>query len=292
MIYDIRHVTTYNYESPVSFARCSLRLEPFDGGGQRLMSHAVEIKPQPSGRSMRKDFFGTPTESVLIDTPHRMLRIDSRSRVEVTRQAPPRDGDSMRWERVREAAFAANDLSAASPIGYVFGSPLAPILDQATAYAALSFPQGQGILAGAVDLMHRIRTEFKYDPKATVISTPMAEVLDMRHGVCQDFAHVMISGLRGLGLPAAYVSGYLRTIPPPGKPRLQGADATHAWVSVWCGDGLGWVGFDPTNDILVETDHIVLTVGRDFSDVSPVDGVIVGSRKQKLAVAVDVLLVE
>jgi transglutaminase-like putative cysteine protease len=140
--------------------------------------------------------------------------------------------------------------------------------------------------------MHRIRTDFKYDPKATVISTPLDEVFEKRHGVCQDFAHVMIAGLRGLGLPAAYVSGYLRTIPPPGNARLQGADATHAWVSLWCGAQIGWIGLDPTNDILVENDHIVLAVGRDFSDVSPVDGIIVGSRKQKLSVAVDVLLVE
>jgi transglutaminase-like putative cysteine protease len=183
-------------------------------------------------------------------------------------------------------------LGAASPIGYVFASPLVPVLDLGTAYAATSFHLGRGILAGAVDLMHRIRTEFKYDKKATVISTPLREVFEKRHGVCQDFAHAMIAGLRGLGLPAAYVSGYLRTTPPPGKPRLQGADATHAWVSVWCGEEIGWVGFDPTNDLLVENDHIVLAVGRDFSDVSPVDGVIVGSRKQKLGVAVDVLLVE
>jgi transglutaminase-like putative cysteine protease len=156
----------------------------------------------------------------------------------------------------------------------------------------VSFAPGTGILAGSVDLMHRIRRDFKYDPKATVISTPLKEVFEKRHGVCQDFAHVMIAGLRGLGLPAAYVSGYLRTIPPPGKPRLQGADATHAWVSVWCGAELGWVGFDPTNDIMIENDHIVLAVGRDFSDVSPVDGIIAGSRKQKLGVAVDVLPVE
>jgi transglutaminase-like putative cysteine protease len=140
--------------------------------------------------------------------------------------------------------------------------------------------------------MHRIRTGFKYDPKATVISTPLQEVFEKRHGVCQDFAHLMIAGLRGLGLPAAYVSGYLRTLPPAGKPRLQGADATHAWVSLWCGDQTGWVGLDPTNDVLVESDHIVLAIGRDFSDVSPVDGIIVGSRRQKLGVAVDVLLVE
>ena len=292
MIYDIRHVTSYSYESPVSFARCSLRLEPRTGDGQQLVSHSVDIRPKPADRALRRDFFGTLTESILIETAHRSLRIDSRSRVSVSRQAPGRDAPSPAWESVRDVAFEAASLGPESPIGYVFASPLVPVQRPVTTYAAASFPAGSGILAGAVDLMHRIRTEFKYDPKATVISTPLKEVFEKRHGVCQDFAHVMIAGLRGLGLPAAYVSGYLRTIPPPGKPRLQGADATHAWVSLWCGEGLGWVGFDPTNDILVENDHIILAVGRDFSDVSPVDGIIVGSRKQKLAVAVDVLLVE
>jgi transglutaminase-like putative cysteine protease len=292
VIYDIRHVTTYGYESPVSFARCSLRLEPKSGDGQQLISHSVDIRPRPADRTARRDFFGTLTESILIETAHRHLRIDSRSRVSVSRSAPGRTTQGPAWESVRDVAFAATSLGPSSPIGYVFASPLVPVLEPVTGYAALSFPPAGGILAGAVDLMHRIRTEFKYDPKATVISTPLKEVFEKRHGVCQDFAHVMIAGLRGLGLPAAYVSGYLRTIPPPGKPRLQGADATHAWVSLWCGEGLGWVGLDPTNDLLVENDHIVLAVGRDFSDVSPVDGIIVGSRKQKLGVAVDVLLVE
>ena len=292
MIYDIRHVTTYSYESPVGFARCSLRLEPSSGDGQQLVSHAVEIRPRPAERTVRHDFFGTHTESVLIETAHRNLRIDSRSRVSVLRRAPDRAAPSPAWESVRDVAFEATSLGPASPIGYVFASPLVPVQQPVTLYAALSFPPARGILAGALDLMHRIRTEFKYDPKATVISTPLDEVFEKRHGVCQDFAHVMIAGLRGLGLPAAYVSGYLRTIPSPGKPRLQGADATHAWVSLWCGEEIGWIGFDPTNDILVENDHIVLAVGRDFSDVSPVDGIIVGSRRQKLAVAVDVLLVE
>jgi transglutaminase-like putative cysteine protease len=292
VIYDIRHVTTYSYESPVSFARCSLRLEPRSGDGQQLVSHAVEIRPRPAERTVRRDFFGTHTESVLIETAHRSLRIDSRSRVSVLRQALGRNAPSPPWENVRDVAFEASSLGPASPVGYVFASSLVPVLRRVTDYATVSFARGQGILAGAVDLMHRIRSDFKYDPKATVISTPLKEVFEKRHGVCQDFAHVMIAGLRGLGLPAAYVSGYLRTIPPPGKPRLQGADATHAWVSVWCGAEIGWVGFDPTNDLLVENDHIILAVGRDFSDVSPVDGIIVGSRKQKLAVAVDVLLVE
>ena len=292
MIYDIRHVTTYSYEHPVSFARCSLRLEPRSGDGQELLSHSVEIRPRPADRTARYDFFGTHTESVLIETAHRHLRIDSRSRVKVARQALDRAAPSPAWETVRDAAFEAASLGPSSPIGYVFASPLVPVLSPVTAYASVSFPEGSGILAGAVDLMHRIRNQFKYDPKATVISTPLEEVLEKRHGVCQDFAHLMIAGLRGLGLPAAYVSGYLRTIPPPGKPRLKGADATHAWVSLWCGEGLSWIGFDPTNDLLIENDHIVLAVGRDFSDVSPVDGIIVGSRKQKLGVAVDVLPVE
>jgi transglutaminase-like putative cysteine protease len=292
VIYDIRHVTTYSYESPVSFARCSLRLEPRTGDGQQLISHAVDIRPRPADRTVRHDFFGTHTESVVIETPHRNLRIDSRSRVSVSRSTPGRAAQSPPWEGVRDLAFEATSLGPASPIGYIFASPLVPVQRPVTAYASSSFAPGKGILAGAVDLMHRIRTEFKYDPKATVISTPLTEVFEKRHGVCQDFAHVMIAGLRGLGLPAAYVSGYLRTIPPPGKPRLQGADATHAWVSLWCGQQMGWIGFDPTNDVLVENDHIMLAVGRDFSDVSPVDGIIVGSRKQKLNVAVDVLLVE
>ena len=292
MIYDIRHVTTYSYESPVSFARCSLRLEPRSGDGQQLVSHSVEIRPKPADRTVRRDFFGTHTESILIETAHRNLRIDSRSRVSVSRQAPGRAAPSPNWESVRDVAFEATSLGPASPIGYVFASPLVPVQRPVTAYAAASFPAGSGILAGAADLMNRIRADFRYDAKATVISTPLKEVFEKRHGVCQDFAHVMIAGLRGLGLPAAYVSGYLRTVPPPGQPRLQGADATHAWVSLWCGTGLGWIGFDPTNDRLVENDHIVLAVGRDFSDVSPVDGIIVGSRKQKLSVAVDVLLVE
>jgi transglutaminase-like putative cysteine protease len=292
VIYDIRHVTTYSYETQVSFARCSLRLEPLSDSGQALISHNVEIRPKPTERTTRRDFFGTLTQSVLIETAHRNLRIDSRARVSVDRHPPVRDASSPSWESVRDVAVEATSLGPTSPVGYVFASALVPVLRPVTAYAAASFPPGGGIIAGAADLMRRIRTEFKYDPKATVISTPLKEVFEKRHGVCQDFAHVMIAGLRGLGLPAAYVSGYLRTIPPPGQPRLQGADATHAWVSVWCGAELGWVGFDPTNDLVVANDHIILAIGRDFSDVSPVDGVIVGARKQKLAVAVDVLLVE
>lgn len=292
MIYDIRHVTTYAYESPVSFARCSLRLEPKSGDGQQLISHGVEIKPIPLERTLRTDFFGISTERIVIETAHRVLRIDARSRVDVSRVAPARNTDSPCWEQVREAAFAANDLEASSPVGYLFASPLVPVLPSITDYAATSFSPGAGVFASAAGLMQRINRDFVYDSKATEISTPLRDVFEKRRGVCQDFAHIMIAGLRGLGLPAAYVSGYLRTTPPPGKPRLQGADATHAWVSVWCGEEIGWTGFDPTNDLVIGNDHVVLAVGRDYTDVSPVDGVIVGSRKQKLTVAVDVIPAE
>ncbi|EGP07930.1 putative cysteine protease [Bradyrhizobiaceae bacterium SG-6C] len=292
MIYDIRHVTTYSYESPVSFARCSLRLEPKTGDGQQLISHKVDIKPVPAERTVRTDFFGIKIESIVIDAAHRALRIDARSRVDVARTVPPRDMASPPWEQVREAAFTSNSLSADFPVGYLFASPLIPIQPPITDYAGESFSAGNGIFVSAVGLMQRIKRDFVYDSRATEISTPLNEVFGKRRGVCQDFAHIMIAGLRGLGLPAAYVSGYLRTIPPPGRPRLQGADATHAWVSVWCGRELGWLGFDPTNDLVIGNDHVVLATGRDYTDVSPVDGVIVGSRKQKLAVAVDVIPVE
>ncbi|MBI3700800.1 MAG: transglutaminase family protein [Afipia sp.] len=289
MIYDIRHVTTYAYESPVSLARCSIRLEPMSGNGQTLLSHSVEIVPQPRERGERTDFFGIRTENIVIDAAHRLLKIDAKSRVDVTRVAAARDLATSDWESARESAFAADSLEAASPVGYMFASPLVPIVLPVTDFARASFTKGRGILECAADLMRRIKTDFAYDTKATEISTPLADVFQKRRGVCQDFAHIMIAGLRGLGLPAAYVSGYLRTIPPPGQRRLQGADATHAWVSVWCGADAGWIGFDPTNDLMVGADHVTLAIGRDYTDVSPVDGVIVGSPKQKLTVEVDVI---
>ena len=289
MIYDIRHVTTYAYESPVSFARCSLRLEPRDGDGQSLVSHEVFLKPVASERSRRSDFFGTHTENIVIEIPHRTLSIDSTARVDVTRTAPAPGSPSPAWEDVREAAYESNSIAASSPVGYLFESPLVTIQPVITDYATQSFPVSRDVLAGVTDLMNRIEADFTFDAKATEILTPLTEVFKKRRGVCQDFAHIMISGLRGIGLPAAYVSGYLRTTPPAGRPRLQGADATHAWVSAWCGEALGWIGFDPTNALVVAGDHIILAIGRDYTDVSPVDGVIVGSKKQKLSVAVDVI---
>jgi transglutaminase-like putative cysteine protease len=192
---------------------------------------------------------------------------------------------------LREAAFAATSFVSTSPVGYVFPSHLVPVLQPVTEYAGASFSAGVGILAGAVDLMHRIRTGFKYDPKATVISTPLTEVFEKRNGVCQDFAHVMIAGLRGLGLPAAYVSGYLRTYPPPGQPRMVGADASHAWVSAYCPE-IGWIDVDPTNNVVPSTGHVTIAWGRDFGDVSPLHGMILGGGAHTLKVGVDLEAIE
>ncbi|HYF55588.1 MAG TPA: transglutaminase family protein [Salinarimonas sp.] len=292
MIYDIRHVTTYRYASPVGSARCTLRLAPVEGDGQRVIEHGLAIQPAPSGMVRRAGFGGGGAAFVTIEAPHAELRIEARSRVAVSRAAPPADAAAPPWETVRDAAFASTSLGPRSPAQYLFASRRVALDPAISAYAARSFPAERSSLEGALDLMRRIRADFAFAPGATDVATPPAEAFRRRRGVCQDFAHVMIAGLRGLGLPAAYVSGYLRTVPPPGRPRLQGADATHAWVLAWCGEAPGWVGLDPTNGVIVENDHVELARGRDYADVSPIDGVIVGGGAQAVRVAVDVIPLE
>jgi transglutaminase-like putative cysteine protease len=192
------------------------------------------------------------------------------------------------FEEVRRASLAVADLSGHAPAHHLFRSRHVPLLDAARDYALQSFAPDRPVLDAAVELMRRIHADFVYDPEATDVSTPLAEVAASRHGVCQDFAHWMIACLRSIGIPAGYVSGYLRTRPPPGRPRLVGADATHAWVSAWCGAGLGWVDFDPTNALVPGQDHIRLAFGRDYADVAPVDGIIMASAGHSLRVSVDV----
>jgi transglutaminase-like putative cysteine protease len=289
VIYDLRHVTTYRYAAPVAFARCALRLLPRDERHQLVRESGLAIAPEPARFVERRDFFGNRTVDVVIEAAHRELRVEAKSRVEVTRDEPPSGRPSPSWEEVRAAAFASWQLGAEAPAHFLYASRLVPLLDPIAAFAVESFPAGSAILDCATDLMHRIRADFLYDPKATVISTPLLEAFENRGGVCQDFAHVMISGLRGLGLPAAYVSGYIRTVPAAGKPRLEGADASHAWVAVWCGEEAGWIGFDPTNGMEVANEHVVLAIGRDYDDVSPIHGVLVGPGEQEVEVAVDVL---
>ena len=287
MIYTLRHVTTYTYAKPVSFARCSLRLKPAEGEGQSVIESAVTIDPSPATAVIRRDTFGIETVGITLDAPHTRFRVEALSKVRVERVPPPAPESGRGWEAARTAAIASRDLGADAPVHFLFPSARVPLLPDVTDYARKSFAPGRSAYGAAFDLMTRIRADFRFDAKATDVHTPLSEAFALRAGVCQDFAHVMIAGLRGMGLPAAYVSGYLRTIPPAGRPRLRGADASHAWVAVWCGDG--WLGLDPTNGIGVRDDHIVVARGRDYGDVAPIDGIVSGSGKQKLKVEVDVI---
>ena len=289
MIYGVRHRTTYTYGDEVGFARCILRLTPATLPTQTVLHSTIHLTPRCELRTERVGPFGETVTTVLIQTPHRSLHIESTARVAV--HAPPveESWDSPPWERVRAQAFAGADLGPDGPAAYLYPTARTLVVAPITEYARASFTPGRPILSAAGDLMRRMHAEFVFDSSATEVATPAGEAFQARRGVCQDFAHIMISGVKGLGLPAAYVSGYLRTIPPKGRPRLEGADATHAWVAVWCGEELGWVGFDPTNAVFAQNDHIVLARGRDYSDVAPIDGIILAPGGQTLEVQVDVI---
>jgi len=287
--YNLRHVTTYTYSKAVTFARCALRLIPQQDQDQTVVHSRLTITPTPARLSERIGPFGERVTDAVIDAPHRELRIEAVSEVAVLRTSllPGFTGPS--WDSVRDDASASASLDVRSPAHFLYPTDMTKLDAALTAYVADCFAPGRSVVEAAHALSRRIKAEFAYDPEATLVSTPAIEAFEARHGVCQDFAHIMISGLRGLGLPAAYVSGYLRTIPPPGMPRLEGADATHAWVNLWCGKGLGWVGFDPTNGVIVAGDHVILAVGRDYADVAPMGGVVLGPGDQTIDVAVDVV---
>jgi transglutaminase-like putative cysteine protease len=291
MIYDIRQATIYDYASAVAYARHVLRLTPIDRPGQRVHAAALEIEPAPIGRREGQDFFGNRMTWIEFDQPHDQLVVRVAARVAVKRDAAPSASTTPPWEEVRDAAFASNDLSPNSPVHYIFPSRQVSLDPEIRAYAAESFTPGRPILDGAVDLMRRIKADFVYEIGATTAYTTPPMSFALRRGVCQDFAHIMISGMRGLGLPAAYVSGYLRT----GRSQedtLAGDGAMHAWVLVGCGDAVGWCGLDPTNAMFAGDDHVVLAIGRDYSDVAPIGGIIYASGGQRLEVSVSVIPVE
>jgi transglutaminase-like putative cysteine protease len=288
MIYDVRQVTTYNYASPVAYAHHVLRLMPIDRDHQRVHAAALDIIPAPIERREGQDFFGNRITWISFDQPHDTLTVRVSARVAVERPSSKELPATPPWEAVRTAAFASSDLSPKSPAHYLFPSRQVSLDPEICDYAAVSFSAARPILEGAVSLMNRIKAEFVYEVGATTASTTPPMSFALRRGVCQDFSHVMISGLRGLGIPAAYVSGYLRTGHLPSGARLEGADAMHAWVQVWCGAAAGWIGLDPTNGILASNDHVVLAIGRDYADVAPIDGVIFASGGQKLDVQVQV----
>jgi transglutaminase-like putative cysteine protease len=289
VIYNISHVTRYSYETRVASSTLTLRVTPRDDGGQHCLDHSVLISPEPRSVIVERDFFGNTVSIALIETSLIDLSIEARARVEVARPAGPAAGSGPDLKSLADQVAGVDSVAPDSPAHFIFPSPRIPLRADIADYAATSFASSRAVLDGARELAARIRKDFTYQPNSTAVFTPLEQAFAQRRGVCQDFAHIMISGLRALGIPASYVSGYIRTIPPPGKPRLAGADATHAWVSVWCGSERGWVGIDPTNAIDAGNDHITLAIGRDFSDVSPIYGVFLGSGAQELEVGVDVI---
>jgi transglutaminase-like putative cysteine protease len=290
MIYDLRQTTCYSYASVVGFSRHVLRLTPIGRPRQRVLAHTLDISPAPLERQDGVDFFGNRQTWIALDQPHDQLTVRLAARI-VVDAVPPVD-HSPPWPAVAEAAGASADLAPLSPAHFLFPSRQVTLVDDIRDYARRSFPADRPVAEAALELGRRIQADFAYDPAATTVTTDPALSFALRRGVCQDFAHIMITGLRGLRIPAAYVSGYLRTVPPPGSPRLEGADAMHAWVLVWCGPDAGWIGIDPTNGISAGTDHIVLAIGRDYADVAPIDGVIYAAGSHQLTVAVDVVPVE
>lgn len=290
MKYHVFHGTTYRYSQPVSLCHNQVHLTPRTTGRQTCLQSAVMISPAPSSQSGWTDTFGNHVQFFSVETPHDELQVVARSEVEVT-LAPAGSlqlQPAPTWEVIRQHLQSPQGeewLAAAqfcTPSTFVH--PSAEALD----YAAASFPPGRPILDALLDLTSRIFHDFKYDQNATGVFTKPAEVFRSRRGVCQDFAHLQISCLRSLGLAARYVSGYLVTQPPPGTPKLVGADASHAWLSVYCGDA-GWIDFDPTNNLIPDLRHITLAWGRDYADVCPIQGVLIGGGQSTLSVAVDIV---
>ena len=287
MTYDVVHRTVYDYSEPVAISHHAARMKPKPLTTQQRGQFVLEINPEPTLRKMRTDYFGNRICFFSIQEIHHRLEITARSRVTVTAITPPVPALSPPWEKVRELFSDPVSPDVVEPYEFVFDSPLLQATPALADYARPSFAKGVPLLVGASDLNRRIFRDFKYDPVATTISTPLDEVMEKRHGVCQDFAHLGIACLRSLGLPARYVSGYLRTHAPPGKEKLVGSDASHAWFSLFC-PSVGWVEFDPTNNVIPGEEHITVAYGRDFGDVSPLSGILTGGGNHDVKVAVDV----
>lgn len=292
MKYRLTHRTKYTYEGAVTVSHHLARLAPRSLPGQRCPWHELEIRPVPVGRGVHVDAYGNTNSYFEIEGKHEALEVISRSLVEVFATEHPDPRSTPPWESVRDACQLEKLTPGSEAGAFRFGSPMVPLGREFAEYAAAEFTPGRPVLEAVVALTTRIFKDFKFDPRATDVTTPVSEVMKKRAGVCQDFAHLMLACLRSLGVPARYVSGYLETRPPPGKPKLAGADASHAWVSVFCGEAAGWIDTDPTNNILPGERHITVAWGRDFSDVSPLRGVTLGAGGQRLAVAVDVIPVE
>jgi transglutaminase-like putative cysteine protease len=289
MTYRVTHTTTYRYGKVVSLCHNLVHLTPRTCARQTCLFSQLQMTPSPKLFVEQADFFGNRATYFMVEEPHEQLTLKAVSDTEVVPFAAPDPAVTPPWESVR--AFLEQDRS---PQGleacqFVYDSPYVKASPELAGYAAPSFPAGRPVLEAARDLTRRIHQDFHYDPEATTVTTPLRAVLELRRGVCQDFAHLQIGCLRALGLSARYVSGYLRTDPPPGQERLVGVDASHAWLSVYC-PGFGWVDLDPTNDLIPSDGHLLLAWGRDYDDVSPVKGVNLGGSRHSVTVGVDVAL--
>lgn len=291
MRYDLRLQLSYLYEGSVNDARHVLRVRPRQDRGQRVEHSELRIEPAPGEAAAETDFFGNPLDHLLIEKRHETLRIVMEARVEVHRPAP----EASRSAALRDLAglaAASRETGGDAPTHFLGASRLVRPSDAVGAYVGTILSAHDKALDAVRALTDAIRADFRYEAGSTRIGTDPDAVLAERRGVCQDFAHLAIAGLRRHGIPAAYVSGFIRTDPPPGMPRLSGVDAMHAWIEAWLGPEAGWVGFDPTNGCLALDDHIAVAVGRDYADVAPIDGVLLLSGGQRAAHAVDVVPIE
>jgi transglutaminase-like putative cysteine protease len=286
MIYKIVHRTIYKYKYSVSVGSHVACLKPRSLPRHRLVQSELHVEPSPATMTERVDYFGNHLYFFTIEEPHDELVVEARSEVIMENNPPSLPQSSPPWEEVGRALPDDYSLAAREAYQFRFESPRIRIRPEFAAYARQSFSPARPICEALLDLTARIHNDFRFDSKSTHVRTPIEEVFRKKRGVCQDFAHVQIACLRSLQLPARYVSGYLRTYPPPGQTRLVGADASHAWVSAYC-PGIGWLDVDPTNNVVPSNGHVTIGWGRDFGDVSPLHGLILGGGTHTLKVAVD-----
>lgn len=284
--YQVSHRTFYSYSAPVIQSNHLLHLEPRPLAYQSMVRHSLIVKPSPAWREVRTDYFGNPITLISLEDEHKELLVHSRSEVEVVDVGQPDFMSSSSWETIA----ASSQMMTADVVEFVCPSRFAAGSKQLYDFALPSFEPRLPVLEGVRRLMERIFTEFNFDNSTTDVATPVAQVLEQKSGVCQDFAHLQIAALRALGLPARYVSGYILTHPREGEKKLEGTDASHAWVQAWSPES-GWVDFDPTNNLVNSTEHITTGYGRDFGDVSPISGVLLGGGHHSVGVAVDVKVI-
>ena len=282
----VRHVTSYAYSSPVDLGGHIIHMQPRPLPHQEVLSFSLSAEPPPARRSEGVDHFGNPVTWLFLDRPHPTFEVVSEAVVDVSFPRPPLADSTPGWEEVA-ACSARGGRDAWQAAEFLFESPRVPLTPEAGRYAAPTFTPGRPILSCLLELTNRIRHEFRFRSGVTSLRTPITTVLERRQGVCQDFTHLMIAALRALGLPARYVSGYIRTKPPPGQTKRLGSDQSHAWVGAWMGPEHGWIDLDPTNDLVVREEHVVLAWGRDYSDISPLYGIILGGGRHSLHVGVD-----